>query len=87
MAEKTPKLGDGTWVYWNLDQPLPQTFKLFTGAWENRRVVGELTKMQVLGYCRWHPEQSGVFYSVQDGNDKWKDIRMRGDIDAFHRGK
>lgn len=86
MAEKTPKLGDGAWVYWSIDGGMPSELTLFTGSWESRRKVGTLTKMQVLGYCRWHPDESYGYYSVKDGNDRWKDIRVRGDIDTFFRG-
>lgn len=80
-------LAPGEWFYLRMENDtliIPRTVNIMAGSWEHRRIIRKVTKMQALALWRWHTEYGGEWISVKDGNGKWYDIRVAGDIDAFH---
>ena len=78
-------LKEGEWIYRRVDEQWREYTAIWTGAWERRKRVGKVTRMQALALSRWHGTR-GVYNSVRDGNGKWIDIRIAGDFDNFMRG-
>lgn len=77
------KLIKGQWAYYPIDDPMPDKLNIFEGCWKKRRKVGEINRYQAMAYRR-HWDNGGVYYGVQDGNYRWIDIRLVGDVDAFY---
>lgn len=73
----------GEWIWRSIDQQWRDPTPIFTGAWETRKRVGQVSRMQAMALARWHGE-GGLYYMVKDGNDRQIDIRVAGDIDAFY---
>lgn len=78
-------LNEKEWIYRPIDQQWREKTPVFTGTWEHRKRVGTVTRMQALALSRWHGVR-GVYHSVRDGNGRWMDIRIAGDIETFYRG-
>jgi hypothetical protein len=78
-------LKDGEWIWRPIDQQWRNPTIVFTGAWERRKSVGKVSRMQAMALSRWHGTR-GLFNSVKDGNGRWIDIRVAGDFDNFMRG-
>jgi hypothetical protein len=77
------KLTKGQWAYYELDRAMPDKLDVYEGNWANRHKVDEITKYQAMAYRRhWH--NTGLWFSVRRANDKWLDIRLVGDIDAYY---
>lgn len=80
MARATLK--EGQWFEYPLDSGIPNRVVIREGARENCKQVATITKMQALSLARWHGHQ-GVYWAVKDGNGRWKDVRVVGDVDVW----
>lgn len=79
-------LAPGEWLYFKMDyntMVIPTTVHIYTGSWEHRKSVRTVSHNAAMALWRWHGEPV-LYYSVRDGNGKFFDIRVAGDIDAFH---
>lgn len=76
-------LKDGQWFEYPLDSGITRRLAIYEGSREKRRQVATITKMQALSLARWHGHQ-GVYFSVQDGNHRWIDVRVVGDVNAWY---
>jgi hypothetical protein len=76
-------LKQGQWFTYPLDRGIPSMVRVYSGTYENRKSVATISKMQALALARWYGH-SGIYFSVRDGNDRWKDVRLVGDIEAWY---
>jgi hypothetical protein len=74
------KLEPGQWAFWPIDKPM-HGCRVFTGSFNRRVAVGELTKHQQMAYWR-HSGQRGLYHSFKQASGKWIDVRLIGDVDA-----
>ena len=75
-------LNRGEWIYRPIDQHWSQKTAVFTGSWEHRRKVRDISRHQAMSLSRWFGDPL-VYYNVQDRNRKRIDIRVAGDLEAF----
>ena len=73
----------GEWFMYSIDEPLPRTLKIYTGSVHKRTFVREIKDTQARGYIRWHGN-GPLYFSYKDGNGRWCDVRVVGDIDAWY---
>lgn len=75
-------LKPGQWFMYPIDSGIPSKVWIYEGEVHHRKRVQEISKYQALALARWHGD-SGVYYSYKDGNDRWQDVYVVGDIDAW----
>ena len=79
-------LASGEWFYFRVENDrliIPPIVNVYTLSWEHRMVARRIRKMEAIALWRWHYD-APVYYSVKDGNGRFFDIRVAGDVDAFH---
>lgn len=81
MAKFTLK--PGQWFMYSIDQPIPSKVSIYTGDVFHRQKIATITRMQALALKRWHSDP-GIYHSYRDGNGNYRDVRVVGDIDAWH---
>lgn len=75
-------LKEGQWFEYPLDSGIPNAVTIYEGQREHRKRVTSITKMQALSLARWHGH-AGLYWSVQDGNYRWHDVIVVGDVDTW----
>jgi hypothetical protein len=75
-------LNDGQWFEYPLDSGIPKRVVIREGERKHSKTVTTITKMQALSLARWHGHQ-GIYWSVKDGNGRWIDVRVVGDVNVW----
>lgn len=68
---------------YSIDQPIPSRVNVYTGDVFHREKVATINRMQALALKRWHG-YPGIYHSYRDGSGNYRDVRVVGDIDAWH---
>lgn len=75
-------LKGGQWFEYPIDTGIPNRVTIREGSCHNYRVVATVTKMQALALARHHGHP-GVYWAKRDGNGRWVDVRVVGDVEAW----
>jgi hypothetical protein len=82
-TEKKKSSMVGIWFMYPIDQGIPATVTIYSGSVQGRKGVRTISKMQALALARWH-RHPGLYHSYRDGNGNWRDVRVVGDLSAWH---
>lgn len=83
-AKARATLSEGEWFMYDIRDGInTNQVKIYSGEVQQRKHVRTISRMQALALCRWHGHD-GIYNSYKDGNGRWRDVYVVGDIDAWY---
>lgn len=76
-------LEPGQWFMYPIDSGIPKKVKVYSGSVHRSTLVTTISKYQALALRRWHSDPC-IYYSYKGSNDRWIDVRVVGDIEAWY---